>query len=160
VIVQGLVILPSLPEGPEWSVRSPDHVRWVTACEPALGWPPRFYETLVKEENDGAQAVALDALPWYSYLTDLLHSRGGSWCGTMGDLLDSLRGRAETASAGGKVDSFGWPRSGKGMVESVRRAEAGLRAVGIRYALRAGSRRDGRLYEWTTMPEDPEGEQS
>jgi hypothetical protein len=156
VVAQGLVVLPTLPVT-GWTVRSADHVRWVTACEPALGWPDRSYEALVKEENDRSQAVALDALPWYSHLTDLLSARGGSWCGGMGDLLAELRGRAENTTKDGRVDNFGWPRSPKGMAESVRRAEAGLRAVGIRVAERAGSRRDGRLYEWATIPEDPEG---
>ena len=139
-----------LPKQPAdgWEVRNADHVRWVTAGEAALGWGPRSYEAMIFEENRSAQQHALEALQWTGPLRTFLDRRGGTWTGTMTELLAELRDVA--AGDGDRLDAFGWPRSGKGMGDAVRRSEAGLAVEGIRYGASPGSRRDGRRYTWSS----------
>jgi hypothetical protein len=140
---------PSLPTT-GWRVRSADHVRWVTAGEKALGWEPRSYETMIWEENQRAQEAALDALPWTGPLRTFLDRNNGTWTGTMGDLLAELK--AEATAVGERLDSFGWPKTAKGMGDATRRARLGLTVVGIRYAEAPRRASTGKRYEWEYRP--------
>jgi hypothetical protein len=138
-------VLPTLPDR-GWKVRSADHVRWVTAGEAALGWEPRSYEALILGENERAQENALDALPWVKPLRRLLSLQGGEWTGTMGDLLDELKALA--TPVGERLDSFGWPKTGKGMSDAARRAKPGLAVVGIHYGTAPRRNDTGARYTW------------
>jgi hypothetical protein len=123
--------LDQLPEA-GWKARMADHVRWVTAAEPALGWPDRSYEARFVELQDRLMVAAGDGVVWLPDLHQVLQRGGGRWEGGAAELFDQLRTLAQDAHAGRLPDAgHGWPKSAKGMADALKRHATVLRAAGI-----------------------------
>jgi 5S rRNA maturation endonuclease (ribonuclease M5) len=121
----------SLPET-GWNARMADHVSWVTAAEPALGWKDRSYEALFAEGQDVLMLEAAEGIVWLPELHVLLANGGGHWSGGAGDLRNQLI-NAATSLSGDKLPdgAKGWPSSGQGMTNALKRHETSLRVSGI-----------------------------
>jgi hypothetical protein len=122
----------SLPHRQKDGARMFDHVRWVTAAEPALGWDDGFYAELFSAVQEALLAQSTDGIVWLKPLEALLES--GEWHGTASDLLDQLKSLARLGlSERERPDPFGWPKTGKGMADALTRYGEALRSVGIRH---------------------------
>jgi hypothetical protein len=112
------VHLPSLP-------RMADFAIWITAAEPALGWPEGHFLATYAGNQADANELVLDASP----LTPLLRAMtdGNEWLGTMQELLDELNRRAEEPMRRTK----GWPTHARALGGQLRRLAPNLRAIGI-----------------------------
>jgi len=118
------VVLPELP-------RMADPTRWVTAAEPALGWPTGTFAAAYRRNRRDASALALEGALIAGPLQDL--AALGEWQGTATELLRRL---AELA--GDEITSQReWPRNGKALTDTLKRLAPNLRAHSI---------------EWTRLP--------
>ena len=132
-LVSAVAVAPTLPTR-GWPNRMADATRWVTGAEPALGWPAGWFSEALRVEQASARANLLADKPWYAPLVELLADRGGSWEGAMSELLAELKRRAEPES--GRLDTFAWPKSARGLREALDRHVGALRAAGIRFEAR------------------------
>jgi hypothetical protein len=112
------VQIPSLP-------RMADFARWVTAAEPALGWPSGSFISSYTDNREAANDLALEASPVASILCSLIES--GAWKGTATDLLKALNGRASEDIRRQKA----WPKNAQSLANLLRRLAPSLRAIGI-----------------------------
>ncbi len=106
--------------------RLADFATFVTAAEPALGWPDGAFMDAYRENKDLASRAALDGDPITLAIRILLEKRS-HWTGTATDLLAEL-GRCvddETRR------SFTWPRAANKLSNRLRRVAPALRAAGI-----------------------------
>ena len=96
---------------PETGGRMADHVRWVTAAEPSLGWEPRSYEVLFAKAQDAQMASAAEGVVWLPHLADLVRENGGAYDGTATELLRALLKRADASprTSAGRDHRRGWP---------------------------------------------------
>jgi hypothetical protein len=124
------VVLPDLP-------RMADPTRWVTAAEPALGWPTGTFAAAYRRNRSDGSALALEGAPIAGPLRDL--TALGEWKGTATELLRrrAERARDETPS------QREWPSNGKALTDALRRLAPNLWAYGIEWTRlrRTGSAR-------------------
>ena len=116
-----------------WKARMADHVRWVTAAEPALGWADRSYEAQFVAAQDALMSAAAEGIAWLPDLHTLLGSHSGRWSGGAGELRNELTTSATYGSATSKLPDggIGWPKTGKGMTDALKRHATSLRSAGI-----------------------------
>jgi hypothetical protein len=106
--------------------RMADAALWVTAAEPATGWPRgRFLEQYTHARRDAVHS-ALEGSPVARVLLAMIEECG-TWTGTATELLTALNAKASGAERG--IES--WPMSGRGLSGQLRRLATGLRAIGI-----------------------------
>ncbi len=110
----------TLPRAP----RMADAAKWITAAEPALGWPRGTFLAAFARSLAEAAAGVVEGDPVALALRDL--AALGPWRGSAGDLLEKLSARHETAAQ--RKD---WPRSPQGMASALRRSAPELRAVDV-----------------------------
>jgi hypothetical protein len=114
------------------SVRMPDFARWITACEPALGWQPGSFLSSYIQNRATANSAALEAAVIHAPLLLLLDKREDEetpwpWSLTAGELL---RGLARVATDDAKR-SRSWPQTARGLSGQLRRISPNLRKDGI-----------------------------
>lgn len=151
-----------------WGMRMPDVVRFVTAAEPALGLPERWFEDRLTEAQGEAFAEVLAEQSWYAPLVDALNADGGSMTIEPAALLDELRERyadAHAIKAGRnykepsdypRTTDATWPKNPRGMTTTLTRNKAGLDRVGVTFKPdRANGRR---TYIFAMAPAQTAGE--
>jgi hypothetical protein len=117
--------------------RLADHAIWVTAAEPALGWPSGAYLAAFNRQSAEAVELALDGDIVARVLGAYLDGCGGLWSGTAGDLRDALTPLATNAD--------GWPRNARGLSAALDRLAPQLRDVGVDISRRREGRGGTRL---------------
>ena len=106
--------------------RMADFAVWVTAAEPALGWPRETFLKAYVGNRAEAHDVALDESPVASEIRALL-AEGAGWTGTAGDLLRALSDRADPKV----IRERTWPGTARALAGTLRRLAPNLRAIGI-----------------------------
>lgn len=106
--------------------RMADFAIWMTACEPALNWPPGTFISTYSTNRKGAVEKTLEADLIGSAVRELVKLHG-DWSGTSSELLDALEKvvdeRTKKANA--------WPKSASWLARKLKRSMTFLRAVGI-----------------------------
>jgi hypothetical protein len=131
----------SLPEKP----RMADAVTWISGAEPALGVEEgAFYEAFLRNAQEAA-LLPLESSLIVAPLEALLESRRKKkWKGTMTELLDKLRARADYSAASTRE----FPKTASFLSSQLRRLEPSLRLIGIRVSFGrtpGGKRREVRI---------------
>jgi hypothetical protein len=114
-----------------------DPTRWVTAAEPALGWPAGTFARAYGHNRHEGNAMAIEAAIVAAPLLELIDA--GPWTGTASELLHRL---AEIA--GDDVTrQREWPKSPRAMTAALKRIAPNLRAIGVEWvpAARTGKAR-------------------
>jgi hypothetical protein len=136
------MVLDALPRMADWAV-------WVTAAEPALGWPAESILSAYRTMRGAAIEATLDGDP----LAVALRALTRPWLGTAQDLLSRITpaGRAPR----------GWPETPRAMSAALRRLAPGLRRVGIEISTRREAGTGGRrLITIGSAPENSPDEPS
>lgn len=107
--------------------RMADPARWVTAAEPALGWPSGTFLAAYAANRQEGHTLALEGSPIAAPLQRLAEQ--GEWRGTAAELLGRL------AELGGDEVKRqpDWPKSPRGLTGALKRVAPNLRAVGIQW---------------------------
>jgi hypothetical protein len=108
----------------QWQPRMADFARWVTAAEPALGWPEGGFLFAYKSNIASANKLVLEASPITIPLRNLC-MRGG-WTGTAANLL-----RALELSVGEQRHQKGFPQSAWYLSKDLRGIAPNLRVEGL-----------------------------
>ncbi|MFN8630253.1 MAG: hypothetical protein U0838_08005 [Chloroflexota bacterium] len=137
-------VLPTVRED-SWRVRMADSIRFVTAAEPALGWPSGWTEQALADSQDDTVGAVLSTQSWFPPLVAVLDAHGDSYTGSMLSLLDAMTTRyirASMESAGREFEEAAdrprtsdstWPKDATRLASVLKRNVSGLRKVGITY---------------------------
>ncbi len=106
--------------------RMADFAKWITAAEPALGWPQGTFMRTYTANRATANETALEASVITAPLLDFLHLHGGKWSGATITLL-----RALALHAGDIAKTRAWPKTAQGLTGALERIVPNLRAAGI-----------------------------
>jgi len=106
--------------------RMADFAAWISAAEPALGWPTGAFLAAYVENIEGAAEAAVEASPVGVAVLSLL-SRYPSVTYVATALMPAL----EHAAPDWAPRSPAWPRSPRRLTDSLRRLTAPLRQLGI-----------------------------
>lgn len=106
--------------------RMADFARWVTAAEPALGWPEGAFMAAYEANREDAGDTALDGSPVASAIIRFL-APGTSWRGTIGELKHEL----QTRLPGLANDPHAFPRELSQFGTELKRLRPVLRGQGI-----------------------------
>jgi hypothetical protein len=117
--------------------RMADPTRWVTAAEPALGWPAGTFAAAFRRNRRDSSAITLDAALITAPLRELAAT--GEWRGTATELLRRLAELAGEETSSQRE----WPTNAKALTDALKRLAPDLRAIGIewRRLARTGSTR-------------------
>jgi putative DNA primase/helicase len=108
--------------------RTADFAKWVTACEPALPWPPGSFTAAYMANRATGNIAATDASPVATAIRELAQRyTEHPWQGSYKDLLLALEGIADEKA----IKSKGWPSSARGLSGAIERCRPNLRAIGI-----------------------------
>ena len=110
--------LPRLP-------RMADFAGWVSAAEPALGWPAGTFLAAYERNRRGAHDLALDAASISGPIKQLVSEQG--WQGPATALLARLAERADDAL----LRRRDWPGAPNALAVQLRRLAPDFRAIGI-----------------------------
>ncbi len=106
--------------------RMADFAKWITACEPGLGWKAGSFLPVYLENRANARSIALEASPIAEAVLDFAVAQQ-QWIGACEQLLHELNARA--------VDSVTrraeWPKSARGLSAQLIRVAPELRALGV-----------------------------
>lgn len=116
--------------------RMADFATWCAAGLPALGITAGEFLSAYAGNRDHMADLALEASPVATALVTFMDSRT-TWTGSSADLLAQLAAIDPTAAG-----SQSWPRSGKGLLGTLRRQAPALRSVGITAASRRTNARN------------------
>ena len=117
-----------------------DFAHWISACETAL-WPAGTFARAYAENRRAAIENVIDGDPVASRVRDLM-ARHKFWTGTAAELLRlGLEGSGNGNWAGGT----GWPKNPRALAGRLRRAQPGLRALGIEIVFSRQGREGTRL---------------
>jgi hypothetical protein len=105
--------------------RMADFAKWVTACEPALGWEPGTFLEAYRGNRATANETALDSSPITKYLLALITCK--DWKGSAGELLVAL----EKDATPGDRQLKSWPLTPRGLSGVLRRLAPNLRQIGV-----------------------------
>ena len=115
------VRLPELP-------RMADFAIWATAAEEALGFRKGEFMAAYSKNRRESSLLALEFAPAASFIPQLVHSSGGTWEGTHGELLTALNMLATED----KRDPD-WPKSARKMAAVLSRSEPNLAVASVRF---------------------------
>lgn len=114
----------SLPRKP----RMADFAVWVSAAEPALGWPPGTFLEAYELNRKEVNALTLDADLVGTAVKEMMEARKFvPWEGRATDLLKELENHVEEKTTKSKQ----WPKAGNALSGRLKRAVTTLRAEGI-----------------------------
>jgi nucleotide-binding universal stress UspA family protein len=137
---------PSLP-------RMADLIVWVTAAEPALGWPAGRFLAAYASSQQAGHVVALESAEIGPTLLALADE---GFDGTCTDALARLN-----ALAGDRAGGRGWPTNAQSLSGMIRRLEPALRAAGFEVIRgskgRGSSKRNGITFRGSTSGCGPIG---
>jgi len=102
------------------------HPRWATACETAL-WPAGTFARAYEANRRAAIENLIDGDPVASRVRDIM-ARYKTWTGTAAELL---RLGLEGTGNGNWGNATGWPKNPRALAGRLRRAQPGLRSLGI-----------------------------
>lgn len=125
--------------------RMADWARWVTAAEPAIGWPGTSILTAYRAMRETAIEVTIDGDP----LAAVIRQLPVPWEGTATDLLVRLAPVGRTPR--------GWPESARGLSGALRRLAPGLRRLGVEITYRREAETGRRLIRIDTRADRPDG---
>lgn len=106
------IVIDALPRMADWAI-------WVTAAEPALGWPEHSILGAYRRMRGGVIEATLDGDP----LAVAVRGLARPWTGTAAELLARL-------APEGRLPR-GWPESPRALSAALRRLAPGLRRVGL-----------------------------
>jgi hypothetical protein len=106
--------------------RMADFAHWVSACETAL-WPAGTFARAYAENRRAVIENLVDGDPVASQVRDLM-ARHKIWTGTAAELLRVGQEGAGNVKWG---STSGWPKNPRALAGRLRRAQPGLRALGI-----------------------------
>ncbi len=107
--------------------RMADLAQWVTAAESALGWKPQTFLHAYMQNREDANEVPLEASLVAAPFRGLVATFGNNAEHTASQLLAMLNARIGEALQKTK----GWPKTGKGLSNALRRIAPNLRVAGI-----------------------------
>jgi len=105
--------------------RMADFARWVTAAEPAMGWPKGTFMAAYGGNQESANELALEASVVAQPLLELLDSQG-CWRGSASELLKALEERVDDQAK----RQHGWPKNPRSLSGHLKRLSPNLRAAG------------------------------
>jgi hypothetical protein len=105
--------------------RMADFARWVTAAEPALGWPKGTFMAAYGGNQESANELALEASVVARPLLEMLDARG-SWLGSAGELLKALEELVDDQAK----RQHGWPKNPRALSGHLKRMAPNLRTAG------------------------------
>jgi hypothetical protein len=127
--------------------RMADFAKWVVAGEHAL-WQPGHFMSAYAENREQGQVDLLEADPVAAAVEKFLREQGElsagaadrptAWRGTMGELLEALNLNVDSEVGRDRR----WPRDPRALAGRLRRAQPGLRKLGIEMV--DGKRSNGR----------------
>ena len=120
--------------------RMADFTLWATACETAL-WPAGTFARAYKANRRAAIENLIDGDPVASRVRDIM-ARYKTWTGTASELL---RLGLEGTGNGNWENATGWPKNPRALAGRLRRAQPGLRSLGIDIVFRARQRISARF---------------
>lgn len=106
--------------------RMADFARWVTAAEPALGWPDGSFLRSYYLNRGAAHELAIEADPVAAGVVEFMSDRP-EWEGTPSTLLQLLTALVGETQAKQKT----WPKAAHVLSNRMQRIAPNLRAVGI-----------------------------
>jgi len=106
--------------------RMADFARWVTAAEPALGWPSGAFLASYYRNRGTAHELAIEADPVAVAVMDLM-AAVPEWDGTPSTLLQRLTEMVTEAQAKQRE----WPKAAHSLSNRLARIAPNLRAIGI-----------------------------
>jgi hypothetical protein len=106
--------------------RMADFARWVTACEPALGWPAGSFMAAYASNVANANELALGESAVVAPLREFMALRS-RWSGTATELLDGLNEIVSDKVAASRA----WPRAPHALSGRLRRLAPNLRRAGL-----------------------------
>jgi hypothetical protein len=124
------VHVPDLP-------RLADFATWVEACAPALGWEQGEFAGLLRDSQDEAGELALDAWPVWPYLSALVQK--GAFAGPMRQLLGKLNAAIRASGIRPPAD---WPQSAAALRYQMDDYLVPLQRAGVE-VVHLGHKRDG-----------------
>ena len=107
-----------------------DFATFVTAAEPALGWPAGTFLSTYKENISMANTLPLEASPLWQPLCELVEV-DNEWKGTATELLDELDNRADESVRRSREKDRGWPKNARSLSGILNRLAPNLRGVGV-----------------------------
>lgn len=131
-----IVKVDGLPRMADWAV-------WVTAAEPAFGWPEQSILSAYRAMRGTAETAAIDGDPVAVALCGLTRP----WECTAAELLSRMMPTGRSPR--------GWPESPRAMAAAFRRLAPGLRRTGISATERREPRTGRRLLALEDGPERP-----
>lgn len=132
------IAIDALPRMADWAV-------WVTAAEPALGWPEQSILSAYRVMRGAAISAALDG----DLLAGALRGLTLPWGGTAAELLAKITPAVRAPR--------GWPESPRAMSAALRRLAPGLRRIGIGVSTYKEAGTGGRrLIAMTTSEDGPD----
>ena len=106
--------------------RMADFARWISACEPGLGWPAGTFMEAYDRNRAEANTLAIESQIIGPVLMMFMENLE-TWSGTYGQLLSEL-----DKLAGDKVRGLEfWPKSARSLSNHLRRITPNLRAEGV-----------------------------
>lgn len=129
--------------------RMADFAKLVTACEPALDWPPGTFLAAYDRNRALANDAALESSPIVKYLLLLVEEKG--WSGTAAQLLLALNGRADDNERRLRV----WPATPRGLSGALRRLAPNLRRAGVNVVFTNEQTRRGKRILLEKAGEEP-----
>jgi putative DNA primase/helicase len=105
--------------------RMADFEVWVSAAEPALGWPPGTFRAAYLANREGAVERALEADPLGDAVCQLVES--GDWAGPPTELLARLGEKVSDLVRKSPI----WPKAPNKLRDRLRRLAPSLRSWGI-----------------------------
>jgi hypothetical protein len=106
--------------------RMADFAKWVTAAEPALGWPDGTCRHVYAKNRREAIELGLEASPIAHFVRAIV-DRQGEWIGTASELLNELRVQA------GEMEqrSRAWPQTPQALKSELQRLQPAFRVIGV-----------------------------
>jgi len=106
--------------------RMADFTLWASACETAL-WPAGTFARAYEVNRRAAIENLIDGDPVANRVRDIM-ARYKTWTGTAAELL---RLGLEGTGNGNWGNATGWPKNPRALAGRLRRAQPGLRSLGI-----------------------------
>jgi 5S rRNA maturation endonuclease (ribonuclease M5) len=120
--------------------RMADFAKWVTACEPGLGWVPGTFMGAYLGNRATANDSAIESSAIGVMMVKLMENRD-TYTGTAKEMMEILEEALAKDKSGNSKVPAGWPKSARAFSGEVRRIAPNLRATGINVSFGAHTKR-------------------